>query len=111
MNFLKFSFNSPIKPIISFPLSNRIESMDFLILNEEGYLIQCGLNMKTGYIYVINKIKVAQSSFKNNMGRENISDNEKDFKNEVVKIINLKKNNFLLITKDNSLYNLKNWDK
>ena len=111
MNFLKFSFNSPIKPIISFPLSNRIESMDFLILNEEGYLIQCGLNMKIGYIYVINKIKVAQSSFKNNMGRENISDNEKDFKNEVVKIINLKKNNFLLITKDNSLYNLKNWDK
>ena len=108
MNCLKLSFNSPVKPIISFPLSNKIELLDFLILNEERYLIQCGLNIKMGFLYVINKIKVAHSPLKNNKDNQNISNDENELINEVVKIISLKKNNFILITKDNSIYNLKN---
>ena len=108
INCLKLSFNSPIKPIISFPLSNKIELLDFLILNEERYLIQCGLNIKMGFLYVINKIKVAHSPLKNNKDNQNISNDENELINEVVKIISLKKNNFILITKDKSIYNLKN---
>jgi len=107
-DFLKIPFNSSVKPIISFPLTNKFEYLEFLILCEGGFLTQCTVNLKIGFMYIITKIKLEPPNISANNSLELNNDmNENENKNKVVKIIELENINFLIITNDNSIYNLK----
>ena len=107
-DFLKIPFNSSVKPIISFPLTKRFEYLEFLILCEGGFLTQCAVNLKIGFMYIITKIKLEPPNINTNIVLELNNDmNENENKNKVIKIIELENKNFLIITNDNSIYNLK----
>lgn len=106
--FLKIPFNSSVKPIISFPLTRRINYLEFLILCEGGFLTQCAVNLKIGFMYIITKIKIEPQNINMNIALDLNNDiNEIENKNKVAKIIELENINFLIITHDNYIYNLK----
>lgn len=108
VDFMKIPFNSSVKPIISFPLTRRFDYLEFLILCEDGFLTQCAINLKIGFMYIIAKIKVEPQNINTNIAIDLNNDvNEIDNKNKVIKIIELENINFLIITHDNSIYNLK----
>ena len=109
VDFMKIPFNSSIKPIISYPLTRKFDYLEFLILCEGGFLTQCAINLKIGFMYIITKIKVEPQSINTNTALDSNNDlNEIENKNKVVKIIELENKNFLIITHDSSIYNLKN---
>ena len=107
-NIIEISFNYPQRPLVSFPMNKRKTLLDIIILLEEGNIIQYSLNLLIGKIYPKARVKInAMNELNNdlyNLNGDNINEN----KNNIVKIINLRKTNFLLITEDNSIYNLKN---
>ena len=107
-NIIEISFNYPQRPLVSFPMNKRKTLLDIIILLEEGNIIQYTLNLLIGKIYPKARVKInAMNELNNdlyNLNGDNINEN----KNNIVKIINLRKTNFLLITEDNSIYNLKN---
>lgn len=111
VKFMRLPFNSSLKPIVSFPLNSRINFLELLILCEGEYLTQCAMDLKIGFMYVIAKIKIAPQNI--NMNISLISNSsigfkgENKIKNNVIKIIKLKNKNFLIITEDNSIYNIK----
>ena len=108
VDFMKIPFNSSVKPIISYPLTRKFDYLEFLILCEGGFLTQCAINLKIGFMYIITKIKVEPQNINiNNAFDSNNDMNEIENKNKVVKIIELENINFLIITYDNSIYNLK----
>ena len=108
VDFMKIPFNSSVKPIISYPLTRKFDYLEFLILCEGGFLTQCAINLKIGFMYIITKIKVEPQNININNALDSNNDmNEIENKNKVVKIIELENINFLIITYDNSIYNLK----
>ena len=108
VDFMKIPFNSSVKPIISYSLTRKFDYLEFLILCEGGFLTQCAINLKIGFMYIITKIKVEPQNINiNNAFDSNNDMNEIENKNKVVKIIELENINFLIITYDNSIYNLK----
>jgi hypothetical protein len=109
VDFMKIPFNSSVKPIISYPLTRKFDYLEFLILCEGGFLTQCAINLKIGFMYIITKIKVEPQIINLNTALDSNNDwNEIENKNKVVKIIELENKNFLIITQDSSIYNLKN---
>jgi hypothetical protein len=121
--FLKLSFNYSMNPIASFPLKKRVDFFDLLILCDGGYFAQFIIDLKKGFICLISKINIYEenlalnSKINNNslldLRQTNVSEKQntkKDhkMKNDIIKIVNLAKTNFLIVTKSNYLYNLKN---
>ena len=114
----KFYFNLSLKPIESFPLKHRVDYLDLLLLCEGGYLIQLILDFKKGFIYLVIKIKIYEKNLKinnislldlnsTNSSQKQNAKKENDNENNIIKIITLTKTNFLIVTKDNLIYNLK----
>ena len=107
------------KPIISFALRRRTELLDLLCISEGQYLMQCTLNLKLGSFYAVARIKLDKSLFKRKITLVNKRDSKANERENlaimndmsIAKTINLSKNNFLIFTKDNSIYNLKYMNK
>ena len=117
-NVIQFPFKSSRKPISSYFLYKKTGIFDvlfLLILTEGGYLSQYSLNINMGFIHEYDRIKIG---LENNSITKCLSDNSifdknedkenNEINNNVVKCINFSKTNFLFITRDNLLYNLKN---
>jgi len=116
INIIDFPFKSYQKPNVSFTLGKRNDLLDLLLLCEEGFLCQYILNMKLGIIYEIAKMKidilderkVQLVDLDNHNSNENLSDDKNE--NGIIKMVNLSKSSYLIITKDNNIYNLKNYN-
>ena len=93
---------------MSFAMNKRTTSLDILILLEEGNIIQYTLNLMIGEIYPKARVKINNiNSLNNNLFTLN-GENNNENKHNIVKIINLRKTNFMLITEESSIFNLKN---
>jgi len=106
---LKLFFNSSLKPISSLVVNKSIDSFDLLILFEGETLAQCIFNSKLKFINLISKLKIVTIDKIDKS--KTIKPNEvKKIKsnNEIKKIIKFEKDNFLIITNGNMIYNLKN---
>ena len=107
-NIIEISFNYVQKPVVSFAMNKRTTSLDILILLEEGNIIQYTLNLMIGEIYPKARVKINNiNSLNNNLFTLN-GENNNENKHNIVKIINLRKTNFMLITEESSIFNLKN---
>ena len=95
----KYSYN----PLSAFYLNTRNEFSDLLLINEEGFISQCSLNMKLGIMHEIEKKQIIENNSKTPIENKN----ENGFKNTFVKTINLTKNSFLFFSKGNCIYKLK----
>ena len=110
-NFVSFSivyelpFKSNLKPLISFPLTKRNDIIDLFFLCEEGYLVQYVLNIKKKILYLISKIKIDLQNIPKYP--DLIAQSQENIQNYIVKMIRLQKTNYLLITNQNLIYNLK----
>jgi len=112
-NILELSFDFFQKPLFSFPLSRRTDLLDLLIICEGEYICQYTLNLKVGIIYIVSCVKIEESNEKNislldsyminNINKEENKISEKKIK----KIVNFSKNNFIFLTQDDLIYNLK----
>ena len=112
-NILELSFDFFQKPLCSFPLSRRTDLLDLLIICEGEYICQYTLNLKVGILYILSCIKIEESNEKNislldsyminNINKEENKISEKKIK----KIDNFSKNNFIILTQDDLIYNLK----
>jgi len=111
INFMRLPFNASLKPIFSFPLNRRIDYLELLILCEGEYLAQCTMDLKIGFMYVIAKIKIAKQNINMNISLNSNSTfsqkGENKTKNNVVKIVKFRNTNFLIMTEDNLIYNIK----
>ena len=111
IHFMRLPFNSSLKPIFSFPLNRRIDYLELLILCEGEYLAQCAMDLKIGFMYVIAKIKISPQNTNMNISLSSSSSisqkGEIKIRNNIVKIVKFKKNNFLIMTEDNLIYNIK----
>ena len=112
-NILELSFDFFQKPLISFPLSRRTDLLDLLIICEGEYICQYTLNLKVGIIYILSCVKIKESNDKNislldSYMINNINKEEnKISENKIKKIVNFSKNNFIILTQDDLIYNLK----
>ena len=108
---MRLPFNTSLKPIFSFPLNRRIDYLELLILCEGEYLAQCTMDLKMGFMYVISKIKIAPQNTNMNISLSSNSSisqkGENKIRSNIVKIVKFKKNNFLIMTEDNLIYNIK----
>ena len=104
-NVLKSFFNSSLEPIASLVMNTSIDSLNLLMLFEGETLGQFVLNSKLKQINLMSKLKIE------NIGKtKDIKPNEKNKqkrKGEIIKIIGLAKDNFLIIANDSLVYNLK----
>ena len=105
---LKLFFNSSLKPVTSLLINKSIDSFDLLILFEGETLGQCILNSKLKFINLVSKLKIEKTANEKTI----IPTEEKKQKNnnEIKKIISFANDNFLIITKGNLIYNLKNFN-
>ena len=107
INYKEINFNSSLRPITSFSLNNNQNLINLLMVSEGGIIAQCTLNIEIGFIHVINKIEIKiKISNKVIDLNQNIEKKYKD-KNNIVKTVNLEKKNFLFVTQDSAIYNLK----
>ena len=115
-NIIDFPFKSIQKPNVSFTLGKRNDLLDLLLLCEEGFLCQYILNINFGIIYEIAKMKIDILNEKiyklvdldNHNPNENLNDDKNE--NGIIKMVNLSKSSYLIITRDNNIYNLKNYN-
>jgi len=109
-NILKLFFNSSLKPVSSLIINKGIDSFDLLVLFEGDTLAQCVLNSKLKFINLISKLKIEKYKKIEETKTIKLTE-EKEQKNndEIKKIISFEKDNFLIITNDNLIYNLKNF--
>jgi len=108
-NVLKLFFNSSLKPISSLVVNKNIDSLDLLILFEGETLAQCVLNSKLKFINLMSKLEIVTIDKIDKTKTIKLKEEEKKkSNNEIKKIINLAKDNFLIITNSNLIYNLKN---
>ena len=112
-NILELSFDSFMKPLFSFPISMRNDLLDLLIVCEEQYICQYTLNLKVGIIYILSCIKIEESNDENinlldsfMINNINKEDNKKSEK-KIKKIVNFSKDNYIFLTQNNLIYNLK----
>ena len=105
---LKLFFNSSLKPVTSLLINKSIDSLDLLILFEGEIFAQCVLNSKLKFINLMSKLKIEKIE----KTKIIIPTEEKKPKNnnEIKKIISFSNDNFLIITKGNFIYNLKNFN-
>lgn len=105
--YKELNFNSSLRPTISFCLNKNHNLINLLMVNEGGIISQCTLNTEIGFIHILNKIaikvKMAEKAIDLNL---NIEKKVKE-KNNIVKMISLEHNNFLIVTQDSSIFNLK----
>ena len=87
----------------AFYLNKRKDLSDILLINEEGYISQCSLNLKLGIMHEIEKTQIIENDNKTPIE----SKIENRVKNCIVKSINLTKNSFLFFSKGNCIYKLK----
>ena len=105
----EFFFNYIQKPLVSFPLEKSWDSLNILILLEEGNIIQYTLDLVNKEIYQNGRIEINNKNIKkNNYFDLNGDNNNNENKNNIVKIIDLHKNNYLIINEDYSFFNLIN---
>jgi hypothetical protein len=115
-NIIDLPFKSIQKPNVSFTLGKRNDLLDLLLLCEEGFLCQYILNINCGIIYEIAKMKINILNEKKyklvDLDNHNPNENLNDDKNEngIIKMVNLSKSSYLIITRDNNIYNLKNYN-
>ena len=112
-NILELTFDFFQKPLFSFPLSRRTDLLDLLIICEGKYICQYTLNLKVGIIYIVSCVKIEESDEKkfslldsymiNNINKEE----NKILEKKIKKIVNFSKNNFIFLTQDDLIYNLK----
>jgi len=108
-NVLKLFFNSSLKPISSLVVNKNIDSLDLLILFEGETLAQCVLNSKLKFINLMSKLEIFTIDKIDKTKTIKLKEEEKKkSNNKIKKIINLAKDNFLIITNSNLIYNLKN---
>jgi hypothetical protein len=106
----KLFFNSSLKPITSLVMNKSIDSFDLLVLFEDEMLAQCVLNSKLKFINLISRLKIQKFKKIDKIKTIKITEENKLKKNnEIKKIISFAKDNFLIITKENLIYNLKNF--
>ena len=106
----KLFFNSSLKPITSLVMNKSIDSFDLLVLFEDEMLAQCVLNSKLKFINLISRLKIQKFKKSEKIKTIKITEENKQKKNnEIKKIISFAKDNFLIITKENLIYNLKNF--
>ena len=115
-DIINLNFSSIYIPINAIALSKRLYLLDLLILCEEGNLIQCALNLNNAAFYILAKIKIYKKNiqFKNLIENTEISrkkdvedEDEEDENEEIIKIVRISKRNYLLINKEDIIYNLK----
>ena len=107
INYKEINFNSSLRPITSFSLNNNQNLINLLMVSEGGIIAQCSLNLEIGFIHVINKLEIKiKISNKVIDLNQNLEKKYKD-KNNIVKTVNLEKKNFLFVTQDSAIYNLK----
>ena len=110
-NILELSFDFFHKPLYSFPLSRRTDLLDLLIICEEEYICQYTLNLKVGIIYILSCIKIKESNDKNisllDSYMINNINKEENKEKKIKKIVSFSKNNFVILTQDDLIYNLK----
>ena len=105
--YKELNFNSSLRPLTSFCLNKNHNLINLLMVSEGGIIAQCTLNIEIGFIHVINKIEIKiKISNKVIDLNQNIEKRLKD-KNNIVKTVKLEKKNFLIVTQDSSIYNLK----
>ena len=90
-------------------MNKSIDSFDLLILFEGETLAQCIFNSKLKFINLISKLKIVTID-KIDKSKTIKPNQVKKIKShhEIKKIIKFEKDNFLIITNDNLIYNLKN---
>lgn len=75
-------------------------------------MAQCTMDLKNGFMYVIARIKIAPQNINMNISLNSNSTlsqkGENKTKNNVVKIVKFRNTNFLIMTEDNLIYNIKN---
>ena len=96
-----------MKPVTSLLINKSIDSFDLLILSEGEILAQCVLNSKLNFINLTSKLKIEK--IEKSKAIQPIEEKKQKSNNEIKKIISFAKDNFLIITKENLLYNLKNF--
>ena len=100
---LEIPFKYSHNPLSAFYLNKRKDFSDILLINEEGYISQCSLNLKLGIMHEIEKTQIIENDNKTPIE----SKIENRVKNCIVKSINLTKNSFLFFSKGNCIYKLK----
>ena len=95
------------KPLVSFEMKYQKNLFDILILMENGNIIQFNLDLSSSQLYQNEIIEINSTNRKNNNYFDLNGDNNNENKDNIVKIIELEKTNYMIITEDNSLYNLK----
>ena len=109
-NILKLFFNSSLKPVSSLTINKGIDSFDLLVLFEGDTLAQCVLNSKLKFINLMSKLKIEKyKKIEETKTIKLTKEKEKKNNDEIKKIISFEKDNFLIITNDNLIYNLKNF--
>ena len=101
--------NSSLEPIFSLPINKSVDSYELLILCEGENLAQCILNSKYNFINVISKLKIEKIR-NSRLTIKHTEENNQKNNSEIKKIICFTNDNFLIITKSNLIYNLKNFN-
>ena len=105
----KFFINSSLEPTLSFIINKNVDSFELLVLYEGGTLTQCILNSKLNFMNVISKIKIEKFG-NSKLNSKKIEESNQKNNGEIKKIIRFANDNYLLITKGNLIYNLKNFN-
>ena len=108
-SIMKLITNSSLEPILSLIINKSVDSFELLVLYEGGTLAQCILNSKLNFMNIISKLKIEKiGNSKLNIKQTEENNQKKD--GEFTKIICFKNDYYLLITKGNLIYTLKNFN-
>ena len=105
-NVLKLFSNSSLRPVSSLVMNKNNLSFDLLVLFEDETLAQCVFNSKLKTYSLMSKLKIEKTGKSKDIKSNEDSMNKN--KGQIQKIISFTKDNFLIITKGNLIYNLKN---
>jgi hypothetical protein len=107
---LKLFFNSSLKPATSLIINKSIDSFYLLVLFEDETLAQCILNTKLKFFNLMSKLKIKYFEKIEQIKTIKKTEETKQKKfSEIKKIISFAKDNFLIITKENLIYNFKSF--
>ena len=108
-SIMKLITNSSLEPILSLIINKSVDSFELLVLYEGGTLAQCILNSKLNFMNIISKLKIEKiGNSKLNIKQTEENNQKKD--GEITKIICFTNDYYLLITKGNLIYTLKNFN-
>jgi WD40 repeat protein len=110
---IKIFANLSSKPVTSLVINKTIDSFILLVLLEDETLAQCALNSKLKFFNLMSKVKIKkidQIDKIETIKTIKLTGENKQKKNyEIKKIVSFAKDNYLIVTKENLIYNLKNF--